>query len=143
MDEDTKSEAGDAIPIFVSPIATPLAGKKLTKKCLKLVKKGASEAHPPPLKLFFLVLPPREALHCLFFFTSTHGHTLFSRAGALCPCLNRVFCIGRCGRFCSSNHCSIQEQGHPTRREGGRQGAAEEREGVCQFCLTSNQVPVL
>jgi hypothetical protein len=42
MDEDTKSEAGDAIPIFVSPIATPLAGKKLTKKCLKLVKKGAS-----------------------------------------------------------------------------------------------------
>jgi hypothetical protein len=50
MDEDTKSEAGDAIPIFVSPIATPLAGKKLTKKCLKLVKKGAcrGSAHQIP-----------------------------------------------------------------------------------------------
>jgi hypothetical protein len=36
-----EEETKDEMPIFVSPIATPLAGKKLTKKCLKLVKKGA------------------------------------------------------------------------------------------------------
>ena len=30
----------DDTPVFISPIANPLAGKKMSKKCLKLVKKG-------------------------------------------------------------------------------------------------------
>eukprot|EP00455_Lapot_gusevi_P027755 TRINITY_DN2947_c0_g1_i1.p2 TRINITY_DN2947_c0_g1~~TRINITY_DN2947_c0_g1_i1.p2 ORF type:complete len:174 (-),score=65.36 TRINITY_DN2947_c0_g1_i1:49-492(-) len=30
------------IPLYLSPIASPLAGKKLLKKCLKLVKKAAA-----------------------------------------------------------------------------------------------------
>jgi hypothetical protein len=45
MADDTpmKSDAvAEEMPMFVSPIAAPLANKKLTKKCLKLVKKGAS-----------------------------------------------------------------------------------------------------
>jgi hypothetical protein len=43
-DEAKEMDTGDeGIPIFVSPIAAPLANKKLTKKCLKLVKKGTQQ----------------------------------------------------------------------------------------------------
>ena len=37
-----EAAAGDAPPVFLSPIATPLASAKMHKKLYKLVKKGAS-----------------------------------------------------------------------------------------------------
>lgn len=40
MGSDAEVEVSEASPVLVSPIANPLAGKKLHKKCLKLVKKG-------------------------------------------------------------------------------------------------------
>lgn len=41
--------------LAVSPIAKPLAGKKLTKKTLKVVKKGLSLSLLPPTSSVYLL----------------------------------------------------------------------------------------
>eukprot|EP00735_Rhodelphis_limneticus_P011953 TRINITY_DN5118_c0_g1::TRINITY_DN5118_c0_g1_i1::g.29413::m.29413 TRINITY_DN5118_c0_g1::TRINITY_DN5118_c0_g1_i1::g.29413 ORF type:complete len:144 (-),score=50.83,sp/P32495/NHP2_YEAST/56.83/1e-44,Ribosomal_L7Ae/PF01248.21/1.7e-26 TRINITY_DN5118_c0_g1_i1:372-803(-) len=40
-DVETPSKEKKSVPLFVSPIASPMAGKKLSKKVLKLAKKAS------------------------------------------------------------------------------------------------------
>jgi hypothetical protein len=74
MGSDTEAEKKRA-PVALAPIAKPLAGKKLCKRTLKLVRRGLEDCYTPPFAVAFMMISP-----CLYTIISI----LFAASEAKC-----------------------------------------------------------
>lgn len=140
MDEETAPQAETAVAVadpraHVCAIATPLASEKLTKKCLKLVKKGVWRrvAACPRLSVGRLCACccSRRVLSCLMFSAFIYRLSvlflLFLSLSVFSP--RALLCESRVYNACLHGR-SVCGQGHPERREGSREGPPQGRERV-------------
>lgn len=69
MGSDTEAEQKRA-PVALAPIAKPLAGKKLCKRTLKLVRRGLEDCYTPFAVDFMVISPCLYAIISNFFAAS-------------------------------------------------------------------------
>ena len=78
MGSDTESEQKRA-PVALAPIAKPLAGKKLCKRTLKLVRRGLEDCYTP-FAVGFMVISPCLYTIISILFCSLWGQMLEARS---------------------------------------------------------------